>query len=411
MRLTCTFVISAVIVLLCGCSLENRHTVYQNIIPLPDRIETGKGSYALSQTLRVSYSSQELYSAANYLADGLKDFARDISLAEGTGGDIRLRLAKTNLAEGGYRMEVGSGGIELVSESYAGLISAASTLLQAVELSALTGEELPCVKITDEPEYQWRGIMLDVARHYFNADEVKQLLDWMALYKFNKFHWHLTDDQGWRIQLDTYPVLANEGGFRTLNNHDHECYERAALEDNPYFLLPADLIRIVGGDTFYGGFYTKEQIREVVNYAAVRGIDVIPEIDMPGHSMRTLMYYPELSCFGNVGWGKHFSTPMCPGKDETLEFCKSVWAEVFELFPYRYVHIGGDEVEKDNWRKCPHCKARMEQYGLENVEQLQSWFIDDMVDFFAAHGRRMVGWDEMLDGGLSPPATVVWWRP
>ena len=185
---------------------------------------------------------------------------------------------------------------------------------------------------------------------------------------------------------------------------------RAKEEDNADFLIPEDKIRIVEGDTLYGGYYTHDDIKEIVAYAAQRGIDVIPEIDMPGHFLAAIGQYPELACDGLIGWGETFSSPICPGKDATLEFCRNVFKEVFELFPYEYVHMGGDEVEKANWKKCPLCQKRIRTEKLGSVEELQAWFVRDMEKFFLANGKKLIGWDEVVSDGLSSDAAITWWR-
>lgn len=184
----------------------------------------------------------------------------------------------------------------------------------------------------------------------------------------------------------------------------------AKSEDNPDFLIPENKLRIVEGDTLYGGYYTQEDIKEVIEYAKVRGIDIIPEIDMPGHMLAAVSNYSGVACTDKVGWGTTFSSPVCPGKESAMEFCKNVYSELIDLFPYKYVHIGGDEVEKANWKKCPDCQKRMRDNHLKTEEELQSWFIHDMEKFFNAKGKEMIGWDEIIEGGLSPTATVMWWR-
>ena len=265
---------------------------------------------------------------------------------------------------------------------------------------------VPDVEIADCPAYHWRGLMLDVARHFYTKKEVERFLDMMALYKLDKFHWHLTDGQGWRIEINKYPLLTRKGAWRKLMDIDQLCMNRERAEKNPDFIIPRSKFKVVNGDSLYGGYYTQKDIREIVRYAAVRGIDVIPEIDMPGHSDAAIASYPYLSCFDNPSPG----SPLCPGKDSTLEFCKNVYKEIFSLFPYHYAHIGGDEVDKTNWKKCPYCQARIKSEGLKSEEELQSWFIHQMEQFFNAHGRRLIGWDEIMEGGLSPTATVDWWR-
>ena len=312
-----------------------------------------------------------------------------------------------------------------------GLIHGINTMLQVMPqtVAGETSVQVPAFFVVDKPHSSWRGIMLDCSRHFFSVSEVKEVLDLMARYKLNKFHWHLTDDQGWRVQIDRYPLLTEKGAWRTFNNQDKRCLQRAEEEDNPRLLIPEDKCRTnAQGEKEYGGYYTKDDIREIVVYAAQRGIDVIPEIDMPGHMLAGVSNYDGVSCFPETGWGSTFSSPVCPGKDSALEFCKNVYEEILPLFPYEYVHIGGDEVEKTNWKKCPDCQARIKSEGLRDEEQLQAWFIGQMQQFFSAHGKKMIGWDEIsvplyeatvngsktanlpLWGEGEARPTVMWWR-
>ena len=230
------------------------------------------------------------------------------------------------------------------------------------------------------------------------------------MYRDISIRWHLTDDQGWRIEIKKYPLLTEKGAWRTFNSQDRVCMRRAKAEHNSDFEIPESKLRIVEGDTLYGGFYTQDDIKEVVKYAAVRGIDIIPEVDMPGHMLAAVSNYNGVSCFRQTGWGKTFSSPVCPGKESALEFCKNVYAEIFPLFPYKYVHLGADEVEKTNWKKCPDCQKRMRDKGLKTEEELQAWFVHQMEAFFNENGKELIGWDEIIEGGLSKTATVMWWR-
>lgn len=252
------------------------------------------------------------------------------------------------------------------------------------------------LRISDAPAFQWRGLHLDVSRHFFTVDEVKRFIDLMALYKFNTFHWHLTDDQGWRIQIDQYPKLTEIGAYRdsTVNGH---------YTDSPRTYTKE----------MYGGFYTKDDIREVVNYASERQINIVPEIEMPGHSRAALAAYPELSCTGEQQgvpglWGI-FDDIYCT-KESSIDFMQNVLDEVLELFPSEYIHIGGDEAPKTRWNECSECKKVMYENGVHDAHELQSYFIGRMDKYLTKKGRKLIGWDEILEGGLSPNATVMSWR-
>ena len=365
----------------------------------------------------IGAADQELMPAANYLA-GLLSKATGYTFETAVGeGTISLETGNADAKEGGYLLDVSTKRIQIKGNNYGGVISGIESLRQLLPAEiesdqVVNGVEwsVPAVTIKDAPRLQWRGLMLDVSRHFYTKEEVKELLDMMALYKLNKFHWHLTDDQGWRVEIKKYPLLTEKGAWRTFNSHDRQCMKLAGENDNPDYEIPEDKLKVVEGDTLYGGFYTQEDIKEVVAYAAVRGIDVIPEIDMPGHMLAAISNYKGVSCSDKIGWGSVFSSPVCPGKETALEFCQNVYSEIIPLFPYKYVHLGADEVEKTNWKKCPDCQQRMRENGLKTEEELQSWFVHRMEKFFNERGKEMIGWDEILEGGLSPTATIMWWR-
>ncbi len=388
------------------------------VIPQPKTIEQGSGYFHLKNQLTIGVNNQQLNAAANYLKEQLAGATGfDIKVENGS-GDISLELAELPGKEGAYKLSVSKSGIQIKANSYGGIISGISTLHQLmplqIELSAKENQQVkwlvPVVQINDEPRFSYRGLHLDVSRHFFTKDEVKDLLDLMALYKLNKFHWHLTDDQGWRIEIKQYPLLTEKGAWRKLNSQDLGCLKMAKEQDNTDFELPDEKIKVVNGDTLYGGYYTQDDIREVVAFAKDRGIDIVPEIDMPGHFLAAIENYDGISCFKQTGWGDLFSSPICPGKDSALEFCKNVYSEVFKLFPYEYVHLGADEVDKTNWKKCPDCQKRMRDNGLKTEEELQAWFVKYMEKFFNQHGKKLIGWDEIQEGGLSSTATIMWWR-
>ena len=314
----------------------------------------------------------------------------------------------------GYHLSIQPGKIILSAASSAGIFHGIETIRQLLPVGGKgqrrkrENVKLPAVEINDVPLYSWRGMHLDVARHFFSIDYLKKFIDVMALYKMNKLHLHLTDDQGWRIEIKKYPKLTEEGAWRTFNSQDSDCIRMA--KDNPDMALDPQHIIHRNGETLYGGFYTQRQMKNLVEYAAARHIDIIPEIDMPGHMMAAIHAYPFLSCNGANKWGKLFSTPICPCNESTFEFAKNVYREIFSIFPSEYVHLGADEVDRKEWAKSPACKALMEKDGLKNVDELQSYFVKRMEKFFNAHGRKLIGWDEILEGGLTPEATVMSWR-
>ena len=303
-----------------------------------------------------------------------------------------------------YRLTVDSDRIEIVSGGPEGAFYAVQTLRQLLPRAAFSGAdavEIPCVAIEDGPCLAYRGLMLDVARHFFTVEEVKRTLDLMAMHKLNVFHWHLTDDQGWRIEIRRYPELTRIGSVRarTLVGHDPggEYDETCRYDETPY-----------------GGFYTQEEIREVVDYAARRFITVIPEIEFPGHAVAALASYPWLSCTGEQyevrqTWDID-DRVFCPGRETTFEFMEGVLEEVLELFPSEYIHIGGDECPTKMWERCPACRARMAAEGLTRPRQLQGYATARIERFLLERGRRLIGWDEILDGGVTPTAVVMSWR-
>ena len=418
------FVVSA-----CSGSREKREIA---IIPQPLDMVVAEGEFELKDGVKLGVTDKSLIPAAEYFRSILtRSTPFQVEIVEGT-GDITFSLGElqgfkgtrhedslgASSKRGSYRLKVGAEGVQVRADSYEGVIASIATLRQLLppeieesrELTPDVRFALPFVEIKDSPRLSWRGIHIDPARHFWTVAEVKRVLDLMALYKLNKLHWHLTDDQGWRMEIKRYPLLTEKGAWRKYNSHDRSCLNMAEQQGNPDFLLPADRLKIVEGDTLYGGFYTREDVKDVVAYAARLGIDVIPEIDMPGHFLAAIHHYPDLACSGMIGWGDVFSSPICPGKDATLEFCKNVYSEIFELFPYEYVHLGADEVEKNNWKRCPDCQKRIKTKGLKNEEELQAWFVHEMEHFFNEHGKRMIGWDEIVEGGLSETAVITWWR-
>lgn len=289
----------------------------------------------------------------------------------------------------GYQLDVTPGGIDLRVGSPDGLFYGMQTLRQLY-----AGGEVPCVSIRDNPRFGYRGLHLDVSRHFFSKEEVMKLLDVMSFYKLNTLHMHLTDAGGWRIEIDKYPKLTSETAFRTESDW------RKWWDGRDRKYLPE------GTPGAYGGYYTKEDIREIVKHAASKHINIIPEIEFPGHSEEVLMAYPELSCSGKPYQNGDF----CIGNELSFTFMEDVLAEVIDLFPSEYIHVGGDEAGKSAWKKCPKCQALMKEKGMKNVDELQSYMIHRAEEFLNSKDRKLIGWDEILEGGLAPEATVMSWR-
>lgn len=322
-------------------------------------------------------------------------------------GDIRLRLRPraTELpSKEAYRLSITSSGIDVEAVHPAGLhngaMSAAQLVLHARMFNRSTG--VASGTITDQPKFAWRGMHLDVSRHFFSVSEVKDYLDYLSFYKFNTFHWHLIDDGGWRLEIGKYPKLTEVGAFR----------QRIPSWNQGQLQFPPPGSKVER----YGGFYTQKEIREVVEYAARRNITVVPEIELPGHTMPSIAAYPNLACrdYSAAGFrqasGNLSANVYCAGKEETFRFLEDVLQEVVQLFPSRTIHVGGDEVNKYLWMNCPDCQARMKSEGLKDVDELQSYFIRRIEKLLASRGRRLMGWDEILEGGLAPNAQVMSWR-
>jgi hexosaminidase len=293
-----------------------------------------------------------------------------------------------------YGLTITTDAIDVYASSQAGLFRGTRTLVQLLEQGKASGS-LPCLWIADHPRFPWRGMHLDVCRHFFRARFVKKYIDLLARYKMNTFHWHLTEDQGWRIPIAKYPKLTEVGAWRS------------GSQVGPYAAQTFDNER-------YGGSYTRDEIREVVAHAAARHITIVPEIEMPGHAMAALASYPHLGCTGGPyevqrGWGV-FDDVFCAGNDSVFTFLEDVLTEVMELFPGEYIHIGGDECPKTRWKTCPKCQARMRAEGLKDEHELQSYFIRRIERFVNSKGRKVIGWDEILEGGLAPNAAVMSWR-
>jgi hexosaminidase len=389
------------------------------IIPAPVKLEKAKGQFILSKETVITASNDEDRRAARLFNEYLRTvfgFTLDIDRQESK-NYIRLVTRQFIQApsKDAYTLKVGKDGVVIEGDTYAGTFYGLQTLMQLLpvtNLPAARSLSIPFVTIEDYPRFSYRGMHLDVSRHFFPVSFVKRYIDYLSYHKLNYFHWHLTDDQGWRIEIKKYPNLTNTGAWR-----NGTIVGRYPGSGN-------DNIR-------YGGYYTQDEVREVVKYAAERHITVVPEIEMPGHASSAIAAYPFLSCFPEKEtvipshpskasiqmkgkkvqetWGV-FEDVFCAGNDTTFSFLQDVLVEVLELFPSRYIHVGGDECPKSNWKKCPKCQARIKTEGLKDEHELQSYFIQRMEKFLNAKGRVLIGWDEILEGGLAPNAVVMSWR-
>ncbi|HCY74612.1 MAG TPA: beta-N-acetylhexosaminidase [Ignavibacteriales bacterium] len=369
-----------------------------NIIPAPKSIMVNEGAFNLNASTKIYYEKK-----AQPIADYLKKI-----LTQSTGFDfavsewnnlvdvnsiiISLTNSENQFGKEGYTLVVNTNNVMIEAAELNGLFYGVQSLRQLLppEIESTSKAEkviwrIPGVVILDAPEFSWRGLNLDCCRHFMNKEFIKRYIDLLAYHKFNVLHWHLTEDQAWRIEIKKYPELTKKGAFRTYDD-----------------------------GSVYGGFYTQEDVKEVVDYAASRFINVVPEIEMPGHSTAAISCYPEISCTGgpfDVGtlWGIYHDI-YCAGNEKTFEFLENVINEVVDLFPGRYIHVGGDEAPKDRWKECPKCQQRIKDEGLADEHELQSYFIKRMEKFINSKGKKIVGWDEILEGGLAPEATVQSWR-
>jgi len=384
------------------------------LIPYPSQLAVGKGSFVISPKTSIVAAAEFSAEATELNNLLLKGLGKRLPVVKGSAPHtIKLVYDATITAPEAYRLNINTQQLTITAKDAAGVFHAIETIRQLLPVSIEKGVAsktltLPAVTIEDQPAYAWRGMHLDVSRHFFSVSYLKKFIDRMALYKMNKLHLHLTDDQGWRIEIKKYPKLTEEGAWRTFNNQDSTCMKMA--KDNPDFVIDKEHIIQRNGKTLYGGFYTQQEMKGIVAYAAARHIDIIPEIDMPGHMMAAINSYPFLTCNGDNSWGKLFTKPICPGLESTYEFAQNVYSEIMDIFPSKYIHIGGDEVDRTDWGKSADCKALMEREGIKDLAGLHSYFINRMEKFFNSKGRKLIGWDEIIEGGISPTAIVMYWR-
>lgn len=396
----------------------NAQRAEYDVIPLPKEVKVNSANvFVLKNGMGVSFdaSNEEVYRNVLFfrqwieettgitlkLAPGDKEAAVRMSLDYPKAkGEVESDL--TEQQKEAYMIKVDKKGIAIIARQPIGLFRAAQTLRKSLPIVKKADKvELPYAEIFDEPRFEYRGVLLDCGRHYFTVEFIKKFLDVMALHGSNQFHWHLTEDQGWRFEVKAYPSLAQKGSVRAET------------------VIGPGNSGIYNG-TPYGGYYTQEECREVVRYAAERYINVVPEIDLPGHMQSALHVFPHLGCTGGpypvrTYWGVSREV-LCGGNPETLTFLKTVLGELCDVFPSKYIHIGGDECPKHRWQKCPTCQAKIKELGLKNdgkhtpENQLQSYINREVESFMKERGRAIIGWDEILEGGLSGESIIMSWR-
>ena len=405
-----TLIILSVLLAAAACAPKNVQTI--NVVPYPNEVQIKSGEFCVAGAdVKYDATADERTKAL------IEAFAQQLSLVTGAesavsedNGEIAFIL-DAEMPHEAYTLNVTKNGVEVKASGLNGFNYAIQTIKQMLPVEvfgkvAAADKEwtLPCVKINDAPRFGYRGLHMDVSRHFFDMDEVKRYLDIMEVHKLNTLHWHITDDQGWRLEIKKYPRLTEVGAVRkqTLVGH---LFDSEVYDGTPY------------GE---GCYFTQDQVREILDYAAGKGITVIPEIDLPGHMLAALAAYPELGCTGGPYdvWGKWgvADDVLCVGKEKTMQFLEDVLTEVCELFPAEYVHIGGDECPKVRWEKCPHCQAKIAELGLKDDDRfqaehyLQGYVTSRMEKFLAEKGKKLIGWDEILEGELAPNATVMSWR-
>ncbi len=383
------FTVTALILFSCQQSSSDANNLgaQLQLIPMPNKIVHKSGELNISEGFKIigdNLSSDMVANLTDYLS------ASAINLND-SGVAINLDSQNKDFEnEEAYSLVVNKSGVNISAQSETGLFYGIQTLLQLVESNS---NSLPLVEITDQPRFGYRGLMLDCSRHFLSLDFLKKQIDMMAYLKLNHFHWHLTDGPGWRLQINKYPELTQIGAWRM------ESTWKEWWNNGRKYVAE-------GTPGAYGGYYTQDEARELVKYAADRHITVIPEIEMPGHSEEVLAIYPHLSCTGKP----YTSSEFCIGNEETFEFLQNVLTEVMDIFPSKIIHVGGDEASREHWEKCPKCQKRIKEEGLKDEAELQSYLIKRIETFLNENGRQLLGWDEILDGGLAPNATVMSWR-
>lgn len=380
-----------------------------DVIPQPQEIVLARDTtpFIIDRSTTIVYpaTNEKMHRTADFLATFIKEMTGTevrVSDKEKSSNAIILAVDSTMGHPEGYKLQITPEKVLLTGGSEAGVFYGIQTIHKALPIlkDGKVAAALPAGTVTDFPRFRYRGFMIDVGRHFFPVSYLKQMIDLMALHNINYFHWHLTEDQGWRIEIKKYPKLTEIGSKRDSTIID---WETKKFDGKPH-----------------SGFYTQNEAREIVRYAADRFITVVPEIDLPGHTTAALASYPELGCTGGpykvlCSFGV-FPDVLCAGNDQTLQFTKDVLYEIMDIFPSEYIHIGGDECPKSRWEKCPKCQAKIKELGIKALpkhskeNQLQTYFMSELEKEINAHGRRMLGWDEVLEGGLTPNSTIMSWR-
>lgn len=398
----------SLVLIVCSCSFTSAQQHRIPFIPIPESVVYTQSEFDLNQQTEIILPSPVYTNLKPYLEEKLaSDLDLSLKITQGLEGEAKNQIlfkldSKSPIKGDGYLLSITPEIITITAKGYGGLFNGFQTLRQTFPLEHSGSIQIPTMEIKDNPRFGWRGIMLDVSRHFQPKDFILKQIDVLSSYKINKFHWHLTDDQGWRIELKKYPKLTQKGAWRADRSGIPWWRREKATSEEPKTV---------------GGFYTQKEIKEVIAYAKARNVEIIPEIDIPGHSKALVASYPALFCYDNpvsnfevaVG-GKAPDNAVCAGKETTYSFLEDVIEEVANLFPSEYLHIGGDECNKSNWKKCPYCQKVKSEKHLENEEELQSYFIQRIHQLVKDQGKTMIGWDEILSGNGAPGATIMAWR-
>ena len=398
-----TKIISILFITLLMSTYKKNNEIFPGLVPAPTHIEFADSELRLGDALGLDYNPKDknLKNIIRFTKTELSSIGYSVTDSDSDEAHTRVSInIDQNITETpeSYNLKIAPQGIDISGSDYAGLFYGLQTLVQILETTKINNSPaVASVLIEDRPRFRWRGMLLDVARHMFPADFIKRYIDIIAAHKMNVFHWHLTEDQGWRIPIKKYPKLKDIAAWRKETLVGHYRDKPHQFDGKPY-----------------GGFYTEEEIKDIIDYASDRSVTIVPEIEMPGHATAALSAYPQLSCTGGpheaeTVWGVHKEV-FCAGNEETFDFLENVLEEVAQIFPGPYIHIGGDECPKTRWAECEKCQARIADEGLKDEHELQSYFIKRIEKILEKFDKRLVGWDEILEGGLAPNAVVHSWR-
>lgn len=383
------------------------------IVPLPFSVETKTGNLSIDESFIILNNSEFHADIISLEASFRKALGKDAAVADPPVFTPSLSFQKDeSLGTEAYRIEISKTGIKIF---YSGAQSAfyATQSLRQMIWNASVGKSagaftLGYMTITDAPVYSWRGFHLDVSRHMFTKEFLFKVIDRISYYKLNKLHLHLNDDQGWRLQIDQFPLLTEVGGWRPFNRYDSTCMD--LMNTDLDYAIDQRFVREHDGEIKYGGFYTRDDIRQLIAYAEAHFVEIIPEIDMPGHMSAAIMAYPYLSCTGTTGWGSEFSYPVCPCNPEVMDFAFKTWDEVADLFPSKYVHVGCDEVDPTTWAQAGICQDFMQEQGITTASGIQDYFMKQLGNHLEQKGKKVIAWDDAVKPGTDTGVIAMYWR-